>query len=138
MNSYLFQDLVISQALSRRLFILDLRLILVYFVRNFVHPVTVHQVSSNLGFPLQCILHPNRVWAQPASYTVDNNFLYPGVKQTGREFNHSSPSNFDHKNEWIYASYPLYAFMACTGTNLPAPLFFSQCSRLICHQLLVH
>lgn len=138
MNSYFFQDLVISQALSRRLFILYLCLILVYFVRNFINPITVLQVSPDLGFPLQFILHPNRVWAQLASYAVDNNFLYPGVKQTGREFNYSFPSNFDHENEWIYASYSLYAFMACTGTNLPAPLFFYQCSILICQQLLVH
>jgi len=102
--------------------------------------MTMLQVSSDLGFPLQFILHPNRVWVQPAAYAVDDNFIYPGVKQTGREFNHSSPSNFDHKNEPIYASYPLYTFMACTGTKLPLPLllFFSQCSIRVCHQLLVH
>jgi len=69
--------------------------------------VTVLQVSFDLGFLLKIILPPEGIWAQPASYSVDNNFLYPRVKQTGREFNHSSPSISDFNNEWIYVSYPL-------------------------------
>jgi hypothetical protein len=60
--------------------------------------MTVLQVSSDLEFPLQIILSPDWVWAQPASYSVENDFLYPGIKQTEREFNHSSPSNFGFKN----------------------------------------
>lgn len=82
-NSYFFQDLVISQALSSQLFILDLRLILVYFVRNFGNPMTVLQVSFDLGFPLKINLPPNGVWAQPSSYSVDNNFLYRGQSRRG-------------------------------------------------------
>jgi hypothetical protein len=52
-------------------------------VRNFGNPMTVLQVSFDLGFPLKINLPPNGVWAQPSSYSVDNNFLYRGQSRRG-------------------------------------------------------
>ena len=52
-------------------------------MRNFGNPMRVLQVSFDLGLPLQITLPPNGVWAQHASYSVDNNFLYPGESRRG-------------------------------------------------------
>jgi hypothetical protein len=38
--------------------------------------------------------------------------LFPGVKQQGREADHSSPASAAVKKMWIYTSTPPYAFMA--------------------------
>jgi hypothetical protein len=35
----------------------------------------------------------------------------PGVKQPGREADHSPPANVEVKKIWIYISTPPYAFM---------------------------
>jgi hypothetical protein len=43
---------------------------------------------------------------------------FPGVKRLGREVDYSFPSYTEVKNAWNFTSTPLYAFMACTGTNL--------------------
>jgi hypothetical protein len=37
---------------------------------------------------------------------------HPGVKQPGREADHSPPSSAEVKNTWIYTTTPLYVFMA--------------------------
>jgi hypothetical protein len=37
---------------------------------------------------------------------------YGGVKQQGREADHSPPSSAEVKKMWIYSSTPPYAFMA--------------------------
>jgi len=44
---------------------------------------------------------------------------FPGVKRPRPEVNYSPPSSSEVKNEWIYTSSPLYAFMAWTGKTLP-------------------
>jgi hypothetical protein len=44
--------------------------------------------------------------------------LASGVRQTGREFNHSPPSGAEVKNEWSYTSAP--SIRICVGTNLLA------------------
>jgi hypothetical protein len=36
----------------------------------------------------------------------------PGVKRQGREADHSPPTTAEVKKMWIYASTPLYVFMA--------------------------
>jgi hypothetical protein len=38
--------------------------------------------------------------------------LYPGVKQPGREADHSTPVSVEVKKMWSYTSTPSYAFMA--------------------------
>jgi hypothetical protein len=37
---------------------------------------------------------------------------FPGVKQQGREADHSLPTSAEVKKMWIYTSTPLYVFMA--------------------------
>jgi hypothetical protein len=49
---------------------------------------------------------------QPASYRIAPGLLSPGVKRPGREVHHSSQSNVEIKNIWIYTSTPPYVFMA--------------------------
>jgi hypothetical protein len=40
----------------------------------------------------------------PACYSVDTRGSFPGVKRTGREFKHRSPSSAQVKNEWSWTS----------------------------------
>jgi len=58
--------------------------------------------------------------AQPAFYSMDTSvFFSPGVKQQSHEDDLSPPCNAKVKNEWMYTSPPLYAFMVWTRTILP-------------------
>jgi hypothetical protein len=65
--------------------------------------------------------------AHPASYLMGSGLLSPGggggggVKRPGCEANHPRKSSAEFKNEWIYISTPLYAFMACIASTLPLP-----------------
>ena len=61
--------------------------------------------------------------AHPASYSIGmgKGAHSLGVKQPGYEGDNSPPSNAEVKNERIYTSTLLYAFMAWIGTNLPLP-----------------
>jgi hypothetical protein len=48
----------------------------------------------------------------PTSYTMGTVDSFPGVKQPGREADHSPPTSAEVKKMWIYTSTPPYAFMA--------------------------
>ena len=52
----------------------------------------------------------------PTEYFTE---LTRGVKQTGREVNHSPPSVADVKNDWNYTFTILHALMECMGKPLP-------------------
>jgi hypothetical protein len=43
---------------------------------------------------------------------MGDGFISSGIKRTGRETDHSSPSNAEVKNAWRYTSAPQYVFMA--------------------------
>jgi hypothetical protein len=45
--------------------------------------------------------------AHPAPYPMPTGNPFPGVKRTGPEINHSSPSSIKVKNDWSYTSTPL-------------------------------
>jgi hypothetical protein len=47
----------------------------------------------------------------PTSYTMGSGGSFPGVRQQGREADHSPPTNAEVKKMWI-SSTPLYVFMA--------------------------
>jgi hypothetical protein len=47
----------------------------------------------------------------PASYPMGTRGSFPGVKQQGREADHSPPAGAEVKKLWIYKSTPPYAFM---------------------------
>jgi hypothetical protein len=51
---------------------------------------------------------PDRLWGSPDLLSNE----YRGVKQPGREANHSPPASAEVKKIWIYTSTPPYAFMA--------------------------
>jgi hypothetical protein len=44
--------------------------------------------------------------AHPAYYLTDTRGFFPGVKRSGREADHSSPSSANVKNAWSYISTP--------------------------------
>jgi len=46
-----------------------------------------------------------------------------GVQKPGREFDHSTPSTAEVKDEWSYTSAPLYTVLVWTGKNLPITPF---------------
>jgi hypothetical protein len=48
----------------------------------------------------------------PDSYPISTGALYPGVKQVGREADHSLPYSVEVKNEWGYTFTHPYVFMA--------------------------
>jgi hypothetical protein len=56
--------------------------------------------------------------AQSASYPMGTGSSSPGIKQSGREADHSPPTSAEVKKMWIYISIPPYTY---TRTNL---LFF--------------
>jgi len=57
--------------------------------------------------------------AQPASYLMGTRVFFLGVKQQSHEDDLSPPCNAKVKNEWMYTSTPLCAFMVWTRTILP-------------------
>jgi hypothetical protein len=48
----------------------------------------------------------------PAFYPMGTGGFPPGLKQQGREADHSHPTSAEVKKMWIYTSTPPYAFMA--------------------------
>jgi hypothetical protein len=46
------------------------------------------------------------------SYSVGTGGSFPGVKQEGREPDHSRPASAEVRKMWIYTSTPPYAVMA--------------------------
>jgi hypothetical protein len=48
----------------------------------------------------------------PTSYKMGTGGSFPGVKQQGREADHSPPTSAEVKKIWIYTSTPPYVFMA--------------------------
>jgi hypothetical protein len=48
----------------------------------------------------------------PTSYPAGAGALSLGLRQPGREANHSPPANAEVKKMWIYITTPSYAFMA--------------------------
>jgi hypothetical protein len=50
--------------------------------------------------------------AHPVSYPIGKGGSSPGVKQPGREADHSPPTSAEVKKTWIYTSAPPYTFMA--------------------------
>jgi hypothetical protein len=48
----------------------------------------------------------------PTSYTMGTGSSFTGVKQPGREADHSPPTSAEVKKMWIYTSTPPYAFIA--------------------------
>jgi hypothetical protein len=48
----------------------------------------------------------------PTSYEMGTGGSFPGVKRQGREADQSTPTSAEVKKMWIYASTPLYVFMA--------------------------
>jgi hypothetical protein len=60
--------------------------------------------------------------AHPTSYTEGKAGYFLGGKQTGKGAGGSYyllPPRAEVKNDWVYISTPPYAFMTCTGTNMP-------------------
>jgi hypothetical protein len=50
--------------------------------------------------------------SRPASYQWVPRVLYPGLKRSGSESDHSSPCSAEIKNAWSYNSTPPFVFMA--------------------------
>jgi len=48
---------------------------------------------------------------------MDTRGTFPGVKRTGREVDHSSPSSGEVKSAWSYPSTPQYAFTAWSSVK---------------------
>jgi hypothetical protein len=48
----------------------------------------------------------------PTSYKMGTGGSFQGVKRQEREVDHSPPTSAEVKKIWIYASTPLYVFMA--------------------------
>jgi len=61
--------------------------------------------------------------AHPASFSTGTVFVSPGVKQPGREVDHTSPISEKVKNVWSYNTVlpPPYAFMTWTGHSSLVP-----------------
>jgi hypothetical protein len=64
---------------------------------------------------------PDRLWGTSSLIFKWHWGPFPGIKRQGCKADHSPPSSFDVKNEWIYSStlHVQYLFMAWAGTTLP-------------------
>jgi hypothetical protein len=69
--------------------------------------ITLLQCADWLWDPTSCLFQ----WVLLALSLI--------VKWPGSEVGHSPPSRAEIKNKWMYSSIHTYAFMSCTGTNLP-------------------
>jgi hypothetical protein len=78
-------------------------------------PISGHFMSSSPGSVKNFLFSKSSTPAlgstQPPIQWVPG-VLSPGVKQPGREANHSPPASAEVKKMWIYTSTPPYAFMA--------------------------
>jgi hypothetical protein len=61
--------------------------------------VRVHDVQTGSG-------------VHPTSYPMDTGGSFPGLKQPGREADHSAPASAEVKKMWNYTYTPPYASMA--------------------------
>jgi hypothetical protein len=69
-------------------------------------------------------LCPQRLWSPPSLLSNRYRGLFCwGVKQLGREADHSSPSSAEVKNAWSYTSTPQYAFMAWCSVKAQGQLY---------------
>jgi hypothetical protein len=67
-------------------------------------------VGSRIFFSLR---RPDQLWDPPNLLSNGYRVLLPwGVKQPGREADHSPPASVEIKKIWIYTSTPPYALMA--------------------------
>lgn len=71
--------------------------------------------TEELGFfcqqGQQTVKPPDRFWSSSHFVFKEQKWnIFSGVKQPGRETEHSSPSSANVKNVWIYTSTP-YAFV---------------------------
>jgi hypothetical protein len=48
----------------------------------------------------------------PASYPMGTGVIFPGVKRSVREADHSAPTSAEIKKTWSYTSIPPYVFIA--------------------------
>ena len=60
--------------------------------------------------------------------------IFVGIKQVGREADHSSPSIAEVKNEWSYAS-ALACLHGMCGLHFPCAFIFHFCCAPLCHCL---
>ena len=67
------------------------------------------------------VLHTIKIFSvvHPIPFSLGTGNSSLGVKQLGHEADHQHPLNVRVKNEWNYMSMHPYAFINCTGTNLP-------------------
>jgi hypothetical protein len=75
------------------------------FVPNGVSWDSVVGIATGYGLETGSGVHPT-------SYPTGPGGSFPGVKQLGREADHSSPVSAEVKKMWIYTSTPPYAFIA--------------------------
>jgi hypothetical protein len=52
------------------------------------------------------------LWQNHSWRVTDAYSQYLGLKRTGREAHHSTPTSAEDKKTWIYTSTPQYVFMA--------------------------
>jgi hypothetical protein len=84
---------------------------------NFVEPGQLSQHRDCLrGGRSGFVSRPTLGLTQPPIQWVPG-VLFPGVKRTGREADHSPPSNAEMKKGWSYTSTTPYVFMAWCFIN---------------------
>jgi hypothetical protein len=89
------------------------RVRLMFWCRVFFYSILL---KNRNFFPFLQNVHAS-YGAHPASYATGAVFLFPGIKRSGFEVDHKSPSNTKLKSEWSYTSAASYVFMVSTGTT---------------------
>jgi hypothetical protein len=73
---------------------------------------------------LSLLLYPDRLWCRPILLSSGFRGLFPGVKRSWCQADHSPPSSAKAKNAWSCTSSPQYLFMAwCLRMSVIPPFF---------------
>jgi hypothetical protein len=76
--------------------------------------IVSHREIVFLAFRENKFIHVDRTGSgvNQISYIMGTGGSFSGLKQTGREIDHSPPTNAEVKKIWIYTSTPPYVFKA--------------------------